>query len=152
MSSDQSPLSEPIKKFEIREQDGINKAQSENATAWINLTQLLEKVLAILNNRDLSDIVALSVNAGATKIGEDALKENERWKEIFGYMASNCRVMADLLDQQKHLAEQMIVTLRALNSLPDDERLIKRTSRLTECLNELERHHKSGLLEAIAKL
>ena len=152
MKPEDIPSPKSVAKYEIREQEGISKQQSQNATAWINLTQLLEKVLEILDSRDLAEITAMAVTDGDAKLGDAALKENERWKQIFTAAAEQVSAQQRVLEAHRELAKKLIATIQMLRELPSEDALLKRLDRLNASLDELDRHHKSGLLEAVSKL
>lgn len=146
------PDPKDIHKFEVREQPGITKPEAEAATGWLNLTQLLEKIVFILNGHKLDEVMALALTSDDIQIGERALRENKRWKVIFEEAKKHHEDVLGLFIQQRDMAEKMRGLIQVVAKLKTDESIIAEAERLNRVLDALEAHRKSGLLEIISKL
>jgi hypothetical protein len=150
--SKELPKAEELKKFEVPEQAGINKDQSSTATAWVNLTQLLEKVVQILNGTTLDVVVADSIASNNPDLGERVIKNQETWKALYEAGAVHHRKCIEIIEKDKELLSLQIGLLHQLKKLPDDSVLVEKLTTLTRLLDGLEKHRVSGLIAAISKL
>lgn len=144
-----------IAKFEIREQEGVSPEAAANATAWLNLEQLLEKIVQLLNGQTLDTIIAAVTVAGQTGIAEKALAENERWKQIFAAARDHHVGLIEQLECQKKSAAQLLAVaklMQAATSIDALHKLASASERLAAVLDRLESHHRSGLLQVLHDL
>ena len=85
------------------------------------------------------------MTAGNLPIGEMALKENERWKDIFTLALKHHESVLNMFTAQRDVSVKMRELLNSMAKLKSDDAIIAEAERLVKVLDALEAHRKSGL-------
>lgn len=138
--------------FDFPEQENMNLEQRMRAKSYMHITQLLEKVLVALNGFTIEKVVADKAVEGDLRIFGMVRDAEKKWRDIFEQAHDHQRKVTEILRLTKENSEARHAFCLTLKNLPDDTILLDRIKKLTETLDGLEKHRKSGLLEAIAKI
>lgn len=146
------PNPEDQRKYEVPEQENLTLGQAKRVESWLKLSQLLDTLAKLLGTINIGDVAADVATTSDISVINRTDFICDKWKGAYRIMQEHMSKVIELSDAQKKAMQEIVMSLERCKKLPNDRLIEERLTSLNRLLDDLEKHRKSGLLEAISKL